>query len=97
MTACFPLYPIIPRDSLWPHWNEWVCIIWVAGLILVQLTSPQDRAGFGMIKLVIIGVNVLAISMHIASFFMDKVHSNDHVAKGFPWGISMGDSHGKMM
>ena len=55
ITTCIPIYPIVPRESLWPHWNEWVCFIWLSGLLLGQLTSPQDRAGFGMIKVVIIG------------------------------------------
>ena len=40
ITACVPIYPIW-RNSLFPYWNEWVCLVWLSGLVLGELTSPQ--------------------------------------------------------
>ena len=73
LTSCIPLYPIY-RTSLSPHWNEWVVLIWLSGLLLGELTAPQDRTGLGMIKIVIIVLNVIAIGIHLACFFVDSEH-----------------------
>lgn len=59
LTACMPLYPIY-RDSLAPYWNEWILFIWLSGLLLGELISPQDRSGLGAIKLVIIVLNLVS-------------------------------------
>ncbi|XP_059080155.1 serine/threonine-protein phosphatase 6 regulatory ankyrin repeat subunit B-like [Tigriopus californicus] len=73
ITACVPIYPIY-RTTLFPYWNEWVCVIWLGGLILGELTSPQDRGGLGMIKIVIIFLNVVAVGIHVAAIFVDNSH-----------------------
>ena len=56
--ACTPIYPIY-RDSLTPYWNEMILVIWVSGLLLGELISPQDRSGLGAIKLVIICLHLV--------------------------------------
>lgn len=68
-----PIFPIY-RESLFPHWNEWVVFIWLSGLLLSQLTSPQDLSGLGMIKYVIILLNIIAVGIHGAAFFVDREH-----------------------
>ncbi len=60
------------RSSLSPTWNEWVCILWLSGLLLGEITNPQDRTGLGAIKIVIIFLNLIAIGIHIACFFVDN-------------------------
>ena len=46
ITSCVPIFPI-HRDNLLPHWNEWVCLIWLSGLLLgkncLLYTSPSPR------------------------------------------------------
>ena len=64
LTACTPLYPIY-RDSLAPYWNEWILLIWLSGLLLGELISPQDRSGLGAIKLVIIFLNLVIIDTRL--------------------------------
>ena len=71
MTSCVPLYPIY-RASLSPFWVEWIVLVWLSGLLLEQLTEPQDRHGLGAIKVVIIVLNWIAVGIHIAAFFVDK-------------------------
>ena len=36
------------------------------------VTSPQDRAGLGMVKIVIIILNIIAVGIHISAFFVGK-------------------------
>jgi hypothetical protein len=59
ITSCMPIYPIY-RESLFPYWNEWLLFIWLSGLLLGELISPQDRTGLGAIKIVIILVNIVS-------------------------------------
>ena len=61
--ACTPLYPLY-RDSLALYWNEWILLIWVSGLLLGELISPQDRSGLGAIKLVIILLHLVRLIGH---------------------------------
>ena len=42
------------------------------GRLLGELTSPQDRAGLGMVKIVIIVVNLIAVGIHVAAYFFDN-------------------------
>lgn len=64
-----PIYTLYNRDSISPHWNEWIICIWVSGLLLGELTSPGDRTGLGSIKIFIIFLNVIAIGIHVAAVF----------------------------
>ncbi len=49
VTSCIPIFPIY-RTSLWPHWNEWICLVWLSGLVLGQLISPQVNVTKNMCK-----------------------------------------------
>ena len=73
ITSCIPIFPIY-RNSLFPHWNEWIVFIWLSGLLLSQLTSPQDRAGLGMVKIVIIILVGVAVGIHVSAYFVDREH-----------------------
>lgn len=68
ITSCYPIYYIIPRESMFPHWNEWVVLIWLSGLLLGELTTPQDRHGLGAVKVFIIFLNIIAVGIHMACF-----------------------------
>ena len=55
-----------------PFWTEWVVLMWISGLLLSQLTEPQDRHGLGLIKVVIIIVCWLAVLVHLIAMAFDK-------------------------
>ena len=48
------------RESLAPFWIEWLLLIWISGLLLGELISPQDKSGLGMIKIVVIVLNLVS-------------------------------------
>ena len=56
------------EDSLMPPWYEWLLLCWLSGLLVSQLTNPQDRAGLGWIKVVVIAISAMAICVHIVAF-----------------------------
>ncbi len=68
VTTVYPLTPIWESEDLMPHWYEWLLLAWLSGLIVSQLTNPEDRAGLGWIKVIIIGVCVLGASIHLVAF-----------------------------
>lgn len=72
ITSCMPIYTLYNRESIFPHWNEWIICIWISGLLLGELTSPGDRTGLGSIKIVIIFLNVIAIGIHCAAMFTNS-------------------------
>ena len=43
--ACLPIYPLA-RDSMLPHWIEWLLFLWLCGDILEQFTEKQEKRGF---------------------------------------------------
>ena len=62
------------RASLFPYWTEWVFLTWISGLLLNQLTEPQDRHGLGIVKVVIIFLCWLGVIVHLIAFAFDIVH-----------------------
>ena len=48
------------RESLAPFWIEWLLLIWLSGLLLGELISPQDKSGLGKIKIVVIVLNLVS-------------------------------------
>ena len=69
LTACIPIYPIY-RESLAPYWIEWLLLIWLSGLLLGELISPQDKSGLGRIKILIILLNLVSFSMTAGKLFI---------------------------
>ena len=66
LTACIPIYPIY-RESLAPYWIEWLLLIWLSGLLLGELISPQDKSGLGRIKIIIILLLLVSKTTEVAS------------------------------
>ena len=66
LTACIPIYPIY-RESLAPYWIEWLLLIWLSGLLLGELISPQDKSGLGRIKIIIILLLLVSKTTKVAS------------------------------
>ena len=60
-----PFIPIWESSSLWPHWYEWVLLSWFSGLLVSQLTNPEDRAGLGWIKVIIIAISAIGVTVHL--------------------------------
>ena len=60
------------RASLMPFWTEWVVLLFISGLLLSQLTEPQDRHGLGLVKVVIIAVCWLAVLVHLIALAFDN-------------------------
>ena len=54
------IFLFVFRESLAPYWIEWLLLIWISGLLLGELISPQDKSGLGMIKIVVIVLNLVS-------------------------------------
>jgi len=56
LTALFIICTVFPPYNLWdsvnllPHFYEFMLLAWLSGLVVSQLTNPEDRAGLGWIK-----------------------------------------------
>ena len=48
-TVC-PPYNVWESADLVPRYYEWLLLAWLSGLVVSQLTNPEDRAGLGWIK-----------------------------------------------
>ena len=46
----------------------------IAFAFIGQITSPQERRGIGMVKFVIIFLNLVAVGIHLATYFMPEEH-----------------------
>lgn len=68
LVVVYPLQEIWESYSLLPHWYEWLLLAWLSGLVVSQLTNPEDRAGLGWIKVIIIGVSCIGVSIHLLAF-----------------------------
>ncbi len=74
LTIVVPAYPIWESDNLIPHWYEWLLLAWLSGLLVSQLTNPEDRAGLGIIKVVVIAISTLAVLIHVIAIgYTDKL------------------------
>ena len=68
LTVVYPIYPIWESSNLLPHWYEWLLLAWLSGLLVSQLTNPEDRAGLGWIKVIVIAVSSIGVSVHLLAF-----------------------------
>lgn len=68
MTTVYPIYPIWVSGNLLPHWYEWLLLAWLSGLLVSQLTNPEDRAGLGWIKVIVIAISSVGVSVHVLAF-----------------------------
>ncbi|KAK2157499.1 hypothetical protein LSH36_190g04012 [Paralvinella palmiformis] len=81
LTVVIPLVPISWSGDLLPHWYEWLLLAWLSGLIVSQLTNPEDRAGLGWIKVIILVICVVGVCVHIIGFaFPFSVKPDDQAA-----------------
>ena len=67
LTIVFPVYPLWESGHLIPHWYEWLLLCWLSGLLVSQLTNPEDRAGLGMIKVIVIAISAIAALTHVVA------------------------------
>ena len=70
LTTVFPIYPIYESGSLIPHWYEWALLCWISGLLVAQLTNPEDRDGLGMLKVIVIMLCCIGVTVHVIGFAM---------------------------
>ena len=68
LTIVYPLVPIWESSDLLPHWYEWLLLAWLSGLLVSQLTNPQDRAGLGWIKVLVLAISGMGITVHLIAF-----------------------------
>lgn len=68
LTVVYPVYPLWQSDNLIPHWYEWLLLAWLSGLLVSQLTNPEDRQGLGWIKVIIIAVSNFGVTTHLVAF-----------------------------
>lgn len=69
-TTVNPWVPLYLNEGSWPHWHEWLFLIWVMGVFISEMTNPADRAGLGGIKVVITGVCYIGVGLHILTVFL---------------------------
>ncbi|KAK7485350.1 hypothetical protein BaRGS_00023449, partial [Batillaria attramentaria] len=65
LTVVMPIYPIYESGDLIPHWNEWLLLAWLSGLLVSELTNPGDRAGLGWIKSFCLAIAGIGIFLHL--------------------------------
>ncbi len=58
----------IESQSLVPRWYEWFLLAWLSGLLLSEITNPEDRAGLGWIRVVILVLAAIAFTLHVIAF-----------------------------
>ena len=69
LTIVYPTKPIHRyQNDLMPQWYEWLLLCWLSGLLVSQLTNPQDRAGLGWIKVVVIAISELRTRRKINAY-----------------------------
>ena len=78
LTIVYPTKPIYKYENdLMPQWYEWLLLCWLSGLLVSQLTNPQDRAGLGWIKVVVIAISAMGVFIHLVAFLFegnDRLH-----------------------
>ena len=82
------------RESLAPFWIEWLLLIWISGLLLGELISPQDKSGLGMIKIVVIVLNLVShhsLESPPPSFFVTKEKRSGGTVD-WPYMLRLGES-----
>ena len=73
LTIVYPLVPLSKSvDSLMPQWYEWMLLAWLSGLLVSQLTNPEDRQGLGWIKVIVIAVSAMGVTVHVLAFLVSK-------------------------
>ena len=68
MTIVYPLVPLWESGNLIPHWYEWLLLMWLSGLVVSQLTNPEDRQGLGWIKVIVLGICNIGVFTHLLAF-----------------------------
>ncbi len=71
LTIVWPVYQIWDSKDLIPHWYEWILLSWLSGLLVSQLTNPEDRAGLGIIKIVVLLISGIGVFVHLLAFMYD--------------------------
>ena len=59
----------IISQSLVPRWYEWLLLAWLSGILLSEITNPEDRGGLGYIRVVILVLAAVACTFHVLAFF----------------------------
>ncbi|XP_055354548.1 serine/threonine-protein phosphatase 6 regulatory ankyrin repeat subunit B-like isoform X2 [Paramacrobiotus metropolitanus] len=62
-----PFQPLYERQSLFPTPQEWLLLFWLAGNLLTELMSNEERQGLGMLRSVVLFFSACAIGLHIAA------------------------------
>ncbi len=74
MVGIMPLYPVV-RPSLVPYWYEWSLLVWLSGLLLVELINPSDKSGLGSIKILVLLFGIVGTGCHLAGMlFVQKTY-----------------------
>ncbi|XP_068632382.1 serine/threonine-protein phosphatase 6 regulatory ankyrin repeat subunit B isoform X2 [Battus philenor] len=74
LVAITPIYNSIFRESLVPRWYEWMLLISLSGLLLLELTNPSDKSGLGWIKIAVLLLGMIGVATHVVGwiFIMPK-------------------------
>jgi len=64
LVAITPIYPVV-RKTLFPYWYEWALLVWLSGLLLLELENPSDKSGLGWIKFAVLLFGVFGVAVHV--------------------------------
>lgn len=59
-----PIYPST-RPRLTPYWHEWILLVWLSGLLLLELTNPSDKSGLGWVKVSVLLFGIFGVAFHL--------------------------------
>lgn len=59
-----------PQDLI-PAWYEVLLLFWLCGLVLTQLTDPQNSGGLGRVPLFIVCLSAVGVVVHLAAIPFD--------------------------
>ncbi|KAJ1519694.1 hypothetical protein ONE63_004957 [Megalurothrips usitatus] len=59
-----PIYPTL-RRSMMPYWYEWALLVWLSGLLLLELENPSDKSGLGWIKFAVLLFGMVGVGLHV--------------------------------
>lgn len=69
-----PIYPV-QRPYLTPYWYEWILLVWLSGLLLLELTNPSDKSGLGWIKVAVLLFGIFGVGFHLLGLVYVASHN----------------------
>ena len=70
MIAAVPLDPVLHRKTYFPNWFEWLCLAWVSGMLVAELSKFVLPSGLGLLRIVIIFFFAVAVLFQMSAIIL---------------------------